>query len=131
MQQSVSAVLGVPNNRVNVTPRRSGGGFGGKLTRCLQTAGAAAVGAWKHGVAVTCTNDRCTDFAMVGGREAMMFKYDVGFSTSGVVTALRITMYMDSGCLVEGSWGDNDMAMLWGDNTYVAVVVVSFVLRLL
>jgi xanthine dehydrogenase/oxidase len=118
MQESVSALLGLPNHHVDVTTRRSGGAFGGKLTRCLFTAGAASLGAWKHGVSVCCTNDRATDFAMVNGREAMLFNYDVGFDDKGIVSALKLTMYMDAGCIVEGSWGDSDMAMLWGDNTY-------------
>ena len=48
----------------------------------------------------------------------MLYQYEVGFDASGVITALRIKMYMDAGFGVEGSWGDCDMAMLWGDNVY-------------
>jgi xanthine dehydrogenase molybdopterin-binding subunit B len=97
MQQSVSSLLALPNHCVTVTARRAGGSFGGKLTRCLPNAGAAAVGAWKTKRAVVCCNDRATDFAMVGGREPMLFKYDVGFDDKGVIRALRLVMYMDAG----------------------------------
>jgi xanthine dehydrogenase/oxidase len=48
----------------------------------------------------------------------MLFQYEVGFDATGRINALKTSMYMDAGYCIEGSWGDCDMAMLWGDNTY-------------
>ena len=47
MQWAVARVLGLPHNRVNVTCRRLGGGFGGKSMRSCPPAAAVALAAFK------------------------------------------------------------------------------------
>ena len=47
VQWAVAQVLALPHNRVNVTCRRAGGGFGGKFTRSCPVAAAAALAAHK------------------------------------------------------------------------------------
>ena len=47
VQWSVAQVLKLPHNRVNVTCRRMGGGFGGKGNRSCPVAAAAALAAHK------------------------------------------------------------------------------------
>ncbi|KAM3567750.1 hypothetical protein VYU27_010110, partial [Nannochloropsis oceanica] len=114
----VAKVLGLPKHRLSIQARRAGGGFGGKLTRSFQNAAAAAVAARKTQRPVIMCNDRVDDFNLVGGREPMCFDYDVGFDDDGKVTALRWDMYMDGGAAADNSPGDNDMAILWAENTY-------------
>lgn len=46
-QWAISAALGIPNNKVNVTCRRAGGGFGGKFSRSRPAATAVSVAAYK------------------------------------------------------------------------------------
>jgi xanthine dehydrogenase molybdopterin-binding subunit B len=79
----VSKILDLPKHKVSVTTRRTGGGFGGKLTRCFQNAAAAALCAHRLRAPVRVANERSADFVLVGGREGMCFDYDVGFDEQG------------------------------------------------
>jgi xanthine dehydrogenase molybdopterin-binding subunit B len=54
VQYAVAQVLGLPHNRVGVTCRRAGGGFGGKFTRSCPVAAAAALAAHKLRRQVCC-----------------------------------------------------------------------------
>ena len=118
VQAAVADAVALPANAVSVQARRAGGGFGGKLTRCLPTATAAGVACAKHGVAVRVTNSRDTDFAMIGGRQPMAFTYKVGYDDAGLVQAYEVEAFMDGGCEQEANWGCMDMGMLWADNAY-------------
>lgn len=80
----VSKILDLPKHKVSVTTRRTGGGFGGKLTRCFQNAAAAALCAHRLRAPVRVANERSADFVLVGGREGMCFDYDVGFDEQGM-----------------------------------------------
>ena len=82
---------------VQVNFRRAGGGFGGKLVRHIPVATAAAIAAHHTGQPVRMTLDRNTDMRTVGGRHAVDCKFEVGFSTDGTISALRIELYMNSG----------------------------------
>jgi hypothetical protein len=66
-QQVVSQVTGLPRNKVTVTTRRIGGGYGGKTTRASCVNGAAAVAAYLTGRQVHVQLDRVQDMQMVGG----------------------------------------------------------------
>jgi hypothetical protein len=67
-QQVLSQVTGLPQNRITVTTRRSGGGFGGKFTRGSCVNAAAAVGALLTGRQVHVRLDRVQDMVMVRKR---------------------------------------------------------------
>ena len=61
---------------INVQCRRTGGGFGGKLTRDIPLSAAAALGAYVTGKTVHVQLDRCQDSIMVlslcGGLRAVL-----------------------------------------------------------
>ncbi|KAF0711448.1 hypothetical protein As57867_005257, partial [Aphanomyces stellatus] len=119
MQQVVAAVLKKSQHAVNVTMKRGGGGFGGKLTRCNVNAGAAAVAAHKHGMAVQVVNDRNTDFRTVGGRNATVGEYSVGFDDEGNLLAVDVAFHCIMGGQLGGdSMGECTMALLWSDGAY-------------
>jgi len=44
--------------------------------------------------------------------------YKAGVKSDGTLTAIQISIYNDSGCIIETSFGDMDMALLWMDNAY-------------
>ena len=62
--------------------------------------------------------DRTADLDTIAGREAVDGNYTVGFSDTGVITALELQLYNDSGYIIDTSFGDMDMAQLWADNCY-------------
>ena len=110
--------LGVAKHNIDIVVNRVGGGFGGKLGRCNFNALGTAVAALKLKQAVKIVNDRTTDFNMIGGREALVADYNVGFDDNGKINGLEYKMYMESGPAIENTFSDLDMAMLWSDNLY-------------
>jgi xanthine dehydrogenase/oxidase len=117
-QGTVSKVLGVASNKVKVTQKRAGGGYGGKLTRCLPTSCAASVAAKKHNTTVSVVANRNTDIQMIGGREPMCVDYDVGYDNTGKLTAVKVHLHVEAGCTMDGSGGSAEMGMLWSDHAY-------------
>jgi xanthine dehydrogenase molybdopterin-binding subunit B len=59
------AVTGLPSNHVNVLNRRSGGAFGGKITRMVPVVASATLGAYVTGKQVHVQLDRSQDMIMV------------------------------------------------------------------
>jgi xanthine dehydrogenase molybdopterin-binding subunit B/xanthine dehydrogenase iron-sulfur cluster and FAD-binding subunit A len=98
VQQKVAGCLGVPMHKVNVSMRRAGGGFGGKLTRHLHVACSAAVAAQKTNRPVRFALNRNDDVRMTGGRHELEFEYEAGFNADGKVVALKIEAFLNGGC---------------------------------
>ncbi|CAL4121735.1 unnamed protein product, partial [Meganyctiphanes norvegica] len=97
VQTSIAQVLGLPANSIQVSVRRVGGAFGGKISRpCLVTA-AAALGAWKTRRPTKITLDVQQYMESIGGREPFYTKYKVGFDSSGHIQALEVDLVVDAG----------------------------------
>ncbi|KDO20485.1 hypothetical protein SPRG_14003 [Saprolegnia parasitica CBS 223.65] len=118
VQKRVALLLNVPQHAVTIEMKRAGGGFGGKLSRNILNAGAAAVAASKLGVPVQVVNDRNTDFQMIAGREAMVGEYTVGFDDAGRITALDVQLHCALGGYAGDNMGDITMAVMWADGAY-------------
>ncbi len=117
----VSRATGVPMHAVVTEQVRAGGAFGGKLTRNLPIACAAAVAARKlkadyTGVAYVL--DRVDDQQTTGAREPMRMDVQVGFEDDGTLTAFRVNHFMDGGWTLDSTFQDLDMATRWTDNAY-------------
>lgn len=80
--------------------KRVGGAFGGKASRGMPVAAAAAVAAAKLGVPVRYQLTRVDDFQLNGGRCDGEVVFDVGFDDDGKLTALNIKV---SGQIQHGS----------------------------
>ena len=93
---AVSRVLGLPLNKVQVVARRTGGGFGGKLTRHTPHAAAAAVAAHALRRPVRVTLSRNDDMKTTGGREDVLAKYQV--------RPTRALLGVPFGCVGRGVW---------------------------
>lgn len=74
---------------VHAVTKRLGGGFGGKASRSMPVAAAAALAASMFGAPVCYSLSRSDDFAQNAGRCAGRVRYDVGFSPSGKVVAIK------------------------------------------
>ena len=76
-QQIVAEVLNIPKNSVNVTIKRLGGGFGGKVILPLHLAGAAAAAANKLDKPVRVWMPLEDNMKMLGKRHPYLFDYKV------------------------------------------------------
>ncbi|XP_042858609.1 indole-3-acetaldehyde oxidase-like [Penaeus japonicus] len=96
-QRSIGQVLGVPDNTVNVSVKRIGGGFGGKTTRGNIVATATCLAARKVRKPVRTVLDMATCMTMLGGRDPFWSTYKVGVDAEGRLQAVQATMTSDAG----------------------------------
>ncbi len=97
VQHIVARILGCDYNRVPVTCRRMGGGFGGKESNASWIAAAAALGAHLAGRPVKLRLPRKADMAATGKRHPFLFRWTAGFDTDGRILALDATLAADGG----------------------------------
>jgi len=94
VQGTVAAVLGVPSGWVQLNQHMVGGGFGGKGTRNIPTACAAAVAAVRLNRPVRLVQDIATDLSMSGGRHPLKLRYSGRVDkTSGKLLAVSLESY--------------------------------------
>ena len=117
-QNHIAAMLGISSNKVSVKCARTGGGFGGKLTRGMAAACATSLAAYKLGRPVRLFNSRTQDMNMNSGRTAMAFDYEIGFQEDGTICAISFDVFIDAGMNFYDSFGDLFMGMRWADNAY-------------
>ena len=96
-QRLVAHALNVPMNRVVTKVKRLGGGFGGKETRSVPLAMAAAFAASKTHLPVRVCLDRDQDMLMCGQRHPFFTKYQVGCSQEGLLQAIDADIYCNAG----------------------------------
>jgi xanthine dehydrogenase large subunit len=104
-QHVVARVLGCDYNRITVTCRRMGGGFGGKESNASWVAAAAALGARATGRPVKLRLARRADMIATGKRHPFLYRWTAGFDASGRVLALRALLAADGGWSLDMSGG--------------------------
>jgi xanthine dehydrogenase/oxidase len=114
----VASVLGIDSNKVTVKCPRTGGGFGGKLTRGQSVACASALASYILKRPVRIFNSRTQDMNMNSGRSAFSIDYEIGFESDGTISAVSYEVYVESGINFYDSYGDLFMGMRWADNAY-------------
>ena len=97
VQHIAARVLGCDFNRITVTCRRMGGGFGGKESNASWVAAAAALGARLTGRPVKLRLPRKTDMAATGKRHPFLYRWRAGFDATGRILALDATLAADGG----------------------------------
>lgn len=121
-QDFCARVTNTPAAKVVVRMKRMGGGFGGKETRSVFVATAAAVSAKLMNRPVRVTLNRDTDMAITGGRHAFLAKYKAGAIIEGDGTiklhALDVQLYNNGGCKFDLSGPVMDRALFHVDNCY-------------
>ena len=118
IQHWVAHALGLENNAVTVECRRMGGGFGGKETQAGHLAVWSALAARKFKRPVKLRFDRDDDFMITGKRHPFEYDYTVGFDGTGLVTALKLTMFANCGFSADLSGPVADRAIFHADNAY-------------
>eukprot|EP00294_Goniomonas_avonlea_P015192 CAMPEP_0114552482 /NCGR_PEP_ID=MMETSP0114-20121206/7146_1 /TAXON_ID=31324 /ORGANISM="Goniomonas sp, Strain m" /LENGTH=1343 /DNA_ID=CAMNT_0001737357 /DNA_START=87 /DNA_END=4118 /DNA_ORIENTATION=- len=96
-QRIVAATLGLAQNQVTVKFRRVGGGFGGKITRCMPVALAACLSARQFQRPVRLVLTREQDMAMVGGRQELDGSFSAAVDANGRIRALKVDLQMAGG----------------------------------
>jgi xanthine dehydrogenase large subunit len=97
VQHIAARILGCDFNRITVTCRRMGGGFGGKESNASWVAAAAALGARATGRPVKLRLSRKADMAATGKRHPFLFRWQAGFDASGRILALEALLAADGG----------------------------------
>ena len=118
-QLTVASVLGVKANKVVVTVKRMGGGFGGKETRSVPLTAVVAVAAAQTGRPVRIMLDRDEDMAISGWRHPFLGKYKVAFNKDGKVLGADVDLYNNAGWTMDLSFSVMERAMFHSDNSYL------------
>ncbi|KAK2191207.1 hypothetical protein NP493_57g06060 [Ridgeia piscesae] len=118
IQDAVANTLGVPKNRIVCKTKRLGGGFGGKETDPSLFALTVAVAANKLQRAVRIALDRDEDMVITGSRHPYMGRYKVGFTKTGLIQALEVDLYSNSGYALDLSSAVMARAVFHVENSY-------------
>ncbi|XP_001688833.2 uncharacterized protein LOC5667145 [Anopheles gambiae] len=97
-QIAISQMLSVPENSLNVSVRRIGGGYGGKASRAVQVACACALACHltKRPVRLVMTIE--TNMAVVGKRYGVVSNYTAEVTPEGRILRLHNEFLHDAGC---------------------------------
>ncbi|CAG7723284.1 unnamed protein product [Allacma fusca] len=118
VQKKIGEALNIPSNRIIVRVKRIGGGFGGKESRCLLVALPAAVAAHKFKRPVRCILDRQLDMRISGKRHTFLTDYKIGFTNSGRLLGLKMTVYCNGGATLDISEAAIERVLVNLDNAY-------------
>ncbi|HEY6843748.1 MAG TPA: molybdopterin cofactor-binding domain-containing protein, partial [Thermoanaerobaculia bacterium] len=118
VQEVIAHVLGLPINKVVVTTKRMGGGFGGKECQATHPAAMAALVAHKMKRPARIVYIKDDDMRVTGGRHPFQNDYKVAFTNDGVITAMKVDLYSDGGAFADLSTAVMGRAMTHVDNAY-------------
>ncbi|ALC47458.1 ry [Drosophila busckii] len=118
VQKLVAHVISIPSHRIVCRAKRLGGGFGGKESRGISVALPAALAAYRLRRPVRCMLDRDEDMLITGTRHPFLFKYKLGFTREGLITACDIECYNNAGWSMDLSFSVLERAMCHFENCY-------------
>lgn len=94
----IARCLAIPENHINLTMRRVGGGYGAKITRCGQVACACALAAHLSGRPVRFVLTIEANMTTLGKRYALVSDYQVDIDDAGKIQRLHNNFAEDFGC---------------------------------
>ncbi|XP_058982542.1 xanthine dehydrogenase [Musca domestica] len=118
VQKLVAHVLSLPAHKVVCKAKRLGGGFGGKESRSIAVALPVALACYRLRRPVRCMLDRDEDMMITGTRHPFLFKYKIGFTSEGRLTALSIECYTNAGWSMDLSFSVMERAVYHIENCY-------------
>ncbi|XP_059083877.1 uncharacterized protein LOC131881124 isoform X2 [Tigriopus californicus] len=116
VQFTVAQALGITKNKVNVTVRRLGGAYGGKITLPNAIATACAVAAEKVRKPVRLTLDLQSNMELLGKRSPYLFEYSASVDESNKLVDVTSNIYADVG--FSGLAPDAMFVPPWFQNCY-------------
>ncbi|XP_065332782.1 uncharacterized protein LOC135934747 [Cloeon dipterum] len=102
-QAVVAKCLNVEASKINMSVRRLGGGYGGKITRPPQLAAACAVASWTLNKPVRMVLPLSGNMEIAGKRFAVRDEYEVGVDEKGKIVYLKAKVFQDAGCNLNDS----------------------------
>jgi xanthine dehydrogenase large subunit len=105
VQHIAARVLGCDYNRVTVTCRRMGGGFGGKESNASWVGAAAALAARLTNRPVKLRLARRADMIATGKRHPFLYRWTAGFDDTGRILGLEALLAADGGWSLDMSGG--------------------------
>ena len=117
-QKFCAHVCGIPASKVVAKCKRMGGGFGGKETRSVFIACAAAVAAQALNRPVSINIERDLDMQITGQRHAFHLVYKAGCTRDGKLSFLDARIYNNAGFSLDLSQAVMDRALFHSDNVY-------------
>ncbi|XP_032335984.1 LOW QUALITY PROTEIN: aldehyde oxidase 4 [Camelus ferus] len=118
VQEFVAAALNIPRSRIGCHMKRTGGAFGGKVTKPALLGAVSAVAAIKTGRPIRFILERGDDMLITAGRHPLLGKYKVGFMNNGVIKAADVEYYINGGCTPDESELVIEFVVLKSENAY-------------
>jgi len=118
IQHLVAHALQLASNRVQVTCRRMGGGFGGKESQSALFACVAALAAQRLQRPVKLRPDRDDDMLITGRRHGFEYGWDVGHDAQGRILGVAVDMVANAGHSTDLSPPVMTRALCHFDNAY-------------
>ncbi|XP_059558676.1 aldehyde oxidase 4-like [Myotis daubentonii] len=118
VQEFVAAALNIPKSRVACHMKRTGGAFGGKVTKPSLLGAVSAVAANKTGRPIRFVLERGDDMLITAGRHPLLGKYKIGFMNNGVIKAADVQYYINGGCTPDESELVMEFVVLKSENAY-------------
>ncbi|XP_052766428.1 xanthine dehydrogenase-like [Mya arenaria] len=98
-QQAISQVTGIPKNRIDVSVKRMGGAYGGKITRNNFIAAACGLAAKLTNRPVRGRMDIQSNLEACGRRYQHRVDFRVGFDDTGLLKGIDLNIYENAGFL--------------------------------
>ncbi|MBW6513543.1 MAG: molybdopterin-dependent oxidoreductase [Candidatus Syntrophosphaera sp.] len=118
VQEVLSHVLGLPAHHIIIEVPRLGGAFGGKERAATLWACLAGLGAWLTRKPVQILLTRDEDMRVTGKRHPFEGRWQVGFDSSGRISALDIELLSNGGAYADLSIAILERAMFHAENAY-------------
>jgi xanthine dehydrogenase large subunit len=118
VQEVIAHLLGLDMSQVVVQTKRMGGAFGGKEAQATHPAAMAALVASRTKRPARIVYDKDSDMHATGKRHPFSNRYQVGFTRSGEITAVKIDLYSDGGAYADLSPAVMARAMTHAENAY-------------
>ena len=115
-QVAIAECLKMPNNYINMTVRRLGGGFGAKLSRSAQIACGAALPAFLLNRPVRFVMSLEQNMTVVGKRYGCISDYEVDVDQNGLIQKFNSKYAQDYGC--SSNEGVADLTQMFYNNCY-------------
>jgi xanthine dehydrogenase large subunit len=118
VQRTISRILGVGMNQVEVEVARLGGGFGGKEDQASGWGTMAAMVAWVLKRPAKCMPHRMEDMRMTGKRNPYSSDYKIGFDENYKIQAYEATFYQNGGAAADLSPAILERTLFHATNSY-------------
>lgn len=118
VQRTVSNILGISMNMIEVDVRQLGGAFGGKEDQATPWAAMAALGAFilKKPVKIVLTREE--DINFTGKRHPFSSDFKIGLKNNGKILVYEATYYQNCGAFADLSTAILERALLHSTNSY-------------